>query len=247
MRRLREAGAIVVGLTRLAGVGDLPDSPSRRPQGVTRNPWNPQRTPGGSSGGSGSRSRRAWSRSLRRATVGSIRIPASSCGLFGLKPSRGGSRSPRISKAERPRGARLSQPHGGRHGPLARHHGGRLARAGGAPPPSGRSRVREDRPGQAPRRLVDRGTSRRGAADRFRRRQAGGRRRGRAARLPGSRGSPSATRTGADRHNNHAALPARCLGYRRRRPAPGAASNGAPAASVASVATMPDRDLRVAR
>src|SRR6476660_4139819 len=77
VRRLREAGAIVVGLTLLPEMAICGFSESAT-YGVTRNPWNPQRTPGGSSGGSGS-----------AVAAGSIRIPAASCGLFGLKPSRG--------------------------------------------------------------------------------------------------------------------------------------------------------------
>ena len=57
--------------------------------GVTRNPWNTDRTPGGSSGGSGA----AVAAGLCAAATasdgaGSIRIPASCCGLVGLKPQR---------------------------------------------------------------------------------------------------------------------------------------------------------------
>jgi amidase len=89
VRRLREAGAIVVGLTLLPEMAICGFSESAT-YGVTRNPWNPQRTPGGSSGGSGS----AVAAGLVPIAsagdgAGSIRIPAASCGLFGLKPSRG--------------------------------------------------------------------------------------------------------------------------------------------------------------
>ena len=89
VRRLREAGAIIVGLTLLPEMAICGFSESAT-YGVTRNPWNPQRTPGGSSGGSGS----AVAAGLVPIAsagdgAGSIRIPAASCGLFGLKPSRG--------------------------------------------------------------------------------------------------------------------------------------------------------------
>src|SRR3954453_7752446 len=53
VRRLREAGAIVIGLTRLPEMAICGFTESAT-FGVTRNPWDPQRTPGGSSGGSGS-------------------------------------------------------------------------------------------------------------------------------------------------------------------------------------------------
>ena len=89
VRRLREAGAIVVGLTLLPEMAICGFTESAT-YGVTRNPWNPQRTPGGSSGGSAA----AVAGGLVPIAsagdgAGSIRIPASSCGLFGLKPSRG--------------------------------------------------------------------------------------------------------------------------------------------------------------
>jgi amidase len=87
--RLREAGAIVIGLTLLPELAICGFTESAT-YGVTRNPWNPQRTPGGSSGGSGA----AVAAGLVPIAsagdgAGSIRIPAASCGLFGLKPSRG--------------------------------------------------------------------------------------------------------------------------------------------------------------
>ncbi len=89
VRRLREAGAIIVGLTLLPELAICGFSESAT-YGVTRNPWNPQRTPGGSSGGSAS----AVAAGLVPIAsagdgAGSIRIPSASCGLFGLKPSRG--------------------------------------------------------------------------------------------------------------------------------------------------------------
>jgi amidase len=89
VRRLREAGAIVVGLTLLPEMAICGFTESAT-YGVTRNPWNTQRTPGGSSGGSAS----AVAAGLVPIAsagdgAGSIRIPAASCGLFGLKTSRG--------------------------------------------------------------------------------------------------------------------------------------------------------------
>ncbi len=89
VRRLREAGAIVVGLTQLPELAICGFTESAT-YGVTRNPWNLQRTPAGSSGGSGA----AVAAGLVPIAsagdgAGSIRLPAASCGLFGLKPSRG--------------------------------------------------------------------------------------------------------------------------------------------------------------
>jgi len=89
VRRLREAGAIVIGLTLLPELAICGFTESAT-YGVTRNPWDPQRTPGGSSGGSAA----AVAAGLVPIAsagdgAGSIRIPSASCGLFGLKPSRG--------------------------------------------------------------------------------------------------------------------------------------------------------------
>jgi amidase len=89
VRRLREAGAIVVGLTLLPELAICGFTESAT-YGVTRNPWNAQRSPAGSSGGSAA----AVAAGLVPIASagdggGSIRLPAASCGLFGLKPSRG--------------------------------------------------------------------------------------------------------------------------------------------------------------
>jgi amidase len=89
VRRLREAGAIVIGKTLLPELAMFGFTETAT-YGVTRNPWDPQRTPGGSSGGSGA-AVAAGLVPLAHASdgAGSIRIPAASCGLFGLKPQRG--------------------------------------------------------------------------------------------------------------------------------------------------------------
>ena len=87
--RLREAGAILLGKTTTPEFGwkALTDSPLK---GVTRSPWNPEMTPGGSSGGAAA-SLAAGIGALALGTDGggSIRIPASHCGLYGFKPSFG--------------------------------------------------------------------------------------------------------------------------------------------------------------
>ena len=89
VQRLRAAGAIVVGksTTPEFGVKGLTDGPSF---GVTRNPWNLERTPGGSSGG-GAAAVAAGLAPLALGTdgAGSIRGPASCSGLVGLKPTLG--------------------------------------------------------------------------------------------------------------------------------------------------------------
>jgi aspartyl-tRNA(Asn)/glutamyl-tRNA(Gln) amidotransferase subunit A len=89
VQRLRAAGAIFVGksTTPEFGVKGLTDGPSF---GVTRNPWNLERTPGGSSGG-GAAAVAAGLGPLALGTdgAGSVRGPASCSGLVGLKPTLG--------------------------------------------------------------------------------------------------------------------------------------------------------------
>lgn len=87
--RLREAGAVVLGKTNVPElmVCCFTETLSN---GATRNPWDPNRTPGGSSGGTGA----AVAAGLCGVGhgsdgAGSIRIPAAWCGLFGIKPQRG--------------------------------------------------------------------------------------------------------------------------------------------------------------
>ena len=89
VRRLRDAGAIIVGTTNLPEFGILPTTEPRR-FGPSRNPWDTTRTSGGSSGGSAA--------AVASGMIpfghandggGSTRIPAACCGLVGLKPQRG--------------------------------------------------------------------------------------------------------------------------------------------------------------
>ena len=87
--RYKAAGLLIVGQTTSPEFGAAPDTSSSL-FGVTRNPWNLERSPGGSSGGSAAA---VAARYLPAAHAsdggGSIRIPASMCGLVGLKPTRG--------------------------------------------------------------------------------------------------------------------------------------------------------------
>lgn len=89
VRRLKAAGFVVVGSTTLPEWGILPWTNTKR-FGPTRNPWDPARTSGGSSGGSAT-AVAAGMVPIAHANDGggSTRIPAACCGLVGLKPQRG--------------------------------------------------------------------------------------------------------------------------------------------------------------
>ncbi|WP_156766695.1 amidase [Mycobacterium sp. E2327] len=88
VRRLRAAGAVVIGKTNVPELMIFPFTESLT-FGATRNPWDLRRTPGGSSGGSAA----AVAAGLAPLALGSdgggsIRIPSSWCGVFGVKPQR---------------------------------------------------------------------------------------------------------------------------------------------------------------
>ena len=88
VRRLRKAGAVVVGITKVPELCAFGATDSGF--GITRNPWDRNRTPGGSSGGAAA----AVAAGLVPIAhgndgMGSIRIPAACCGLVGIKPGLG--------------------------------------------------------------------------------------------------------------------------------------------------------------
>src|ERR1700759_4213654 len=89
VRRLKAAGAVIVGKTNTCELGQWPFT-SGPAFGHTRNPWSSEHTPGGSGGGPAA----AVAAGLVAAAIGSdgagsVRIPAAWCGLVGLKPQRG--------------------------------------------------------------------------------------------------------------------------------------------------------------
>ena len=190
---LKAAGAVILGKTTTTEFGWK--SPGDCPlHGITRNPWNPAHTPGGSSSGAGAAAAAGFGPlHIGTDAGGSIRIPAAWCGLVGLKPTYG--RVPQwppgafadvacagpmtrtvrdaalmLSAMARFDSARSVLP-AGRSARLARRHRGRrggLARRRAAPPRlRGAGRCRRHR----------RGGARRAAAGRRRRRGRGSRRR----------------------------------------------------------------------
>src|SRR5256714_8973692 len=87
VRRLRGAGAPMLGKTALPELAMWGHMTESQTHGSTRNPWDPERCTGGSSGGSAA----AVAAGLAPAALGSdggasIRVPSAMCGLFGLKP-----------------------------------------------------------------------------------------------------------------------------------------------------------------
>ena len=88
VRRVREAGCVVIGKTRQPELGIWHFTQSNL--GVTRNPWNLDRTPGGSSGGAAASVASGMAPIAQGSDGGgSIRIPAAFSGLFGIKPGPG--------------------------------------------------------------------------------------------------------------------------------------------------------------
>ncbi len=86
--RLRAAGAVVVGLANLPELGIYPLTDSVF--GIARNPWDRRRTAGGSSGGAAAAVASAMVPvAVGNDGLGSIRIPAAACGVFGIKPGAG--------------------------------------------------------------------------------------------------------------------------------------------------------------
>ncbi|HEY2073872.1 MAG TPA: amidase, partial [Gaiellaceae bacterium] len=89
VRRIRDAGFVVLGKTNTPEFGTIAMTESEL-NGACRNPWDTSRTPGGSSGGAGAATAAGLCPIAQASDGGgSIRIPASCCGLVGLKPSRG--------------------------------------------------------------------------------------------------------------------------------------------------------------
>ena len=242
VRRLREAGAIVIGLTLLPELAICGFTESAT-YGVTRNPWNPQRSPGGSSGGSrrrggggdgpdrlGRRRRRLdppagrFLRPLRAEAAARARLACA-------RSTRAGTASPSLGC--------LSRTVAG-HGAVAGHRRGRLDRARRAVAPE-RPFVESAKTAPGKLRVAYSTLAPRAAApptvDRCR--QGRRRRRRRADALARPRGGGARPRLGRDRQQHHRR--GSCAASPRpstKCPTP-SASKAAPAASAASAADSP--------